>query len=693
MARILSAFPLLSILAFYVLVIAFTCYMIFRDVALVSNFNATSCYSDKVSTMKQDCADTANQVCIRDQAGAILNLNRIFITRQACNSLCGNGFGFWPSQDILLRVFLWVVPAIVLISHFHFPPLAVSNYGAILVHILGDPIDSLWSMLLRMETYRYLYHKAWDSKPKRYRSVATIWCAYDELGFQDPSDHFLAALQRIRESEGDPGFLYDPQLRGRASTLPIRQQEAPGIFKRVSAAIKEMFTRSPQGTELFQSPTEHRVMYLVERAAQHLVANRSEGALASWVAIYGLVSAIGGAYVRTWDNRLNNQTAHTIATVTLLFIIIPMVKLSGVIGSFISSTEAIDTIQNLRRELRKLGEGYDLFPDFTFKDRDDLWDPESASSGNTSTGKDAPVTPSPSEDATTRERLLGQSSPHTDNQASAHGASQEALRIIYKDTTKELAVWPQMAAFSGMNSSWRPVKWAVPGKRRSAISKRKSVVLLTISVFLVICCCYMPALIISYFTPLKGFACRSLAWTLVAISWTISIVIDRIFRALPQNATAGSLWKATIGKDLIITLYITFLVISQQIGLYNSCYCRSGALLHANPDYVNLSALTDAEWDSGWRLWLSAPITAIVVNLIFIGLAEFFYCDSRKLLNRGKSDREENIRYINKLAAVEDLEDGFGEAAARGETTAEAPVPANMRAGAPEVQGIELSSL
>jgi len=88
------------------------------------------------------------------------------------------------------------------------------------------------------------------------------------------------------------------------------------------------------------------------------------------VAIFGLVSALGGAYVHTWIDAVNMVAAKIMATVTLFFVAVPIIKLSGSISSFTLSIDAIHIIQDLRMNLCP---GYQLFPPLPFL-KSDRWD-------------------------------------------------------------------------------------------------------------------------------------------------------------------------------------------------------------------------------------------------------------------------------------------------------------------------------
>ena len=66
-------------------------------------------------------------------------------------------------------------------------------------------------------------------------------------------------------------------------------------------------------------------LYYIQLASHRLASNRSETQLTTWFAIIGLFGALGAAFIRTYMQKLNNQTAHSIAVVALFFILIPIV--------------------------------------------------------------------------------------------------------------------------------------------------------------------------------------------------------------------------------------------------------------------------------------------------------------------------------------------------------------------------------
>ncbi|KAK3320369.1 hypothetical protein B0T19DRAFT_434353 [Cercophora scortea] len=657
----------------------------------VNNVNFTACYHDIVRHIPQNCSDPSNQVCIFNGAGVLTNPDRIFITYQTCQRLCGDGYGLWDPKDILLRISIWMVPAVVLIAHFHFPPLGARNMVCVIAHMLADPIDTLWCLLTRITTRRFLLRKAEDSRLLSAGAVATIWAAYDELNFHDPSTHFLQALERLQarknsdgsmlsvqtRTPGDPPwekrmFLDDflilkdgrePDRSGTSRSLePQRAFSEPirHIVSSLRRKPKRSSSDAPDVPAYFQNwhraieqldEDERPVLYLFESAAQRLVFNRDESLLTTWISIVGLMSALMGAFVRTWSSRLDNQTAHTIATVTLLLVVVPMVKLSGNLGAFTSSTAAVNIIQQLNLDLEKhFGFDPGLFPPLTIPDLPDHEVKPAVQRGSSSysivatNDNDIPLT-------TLSPGL------RRDREASADSEQPQPVRLLTRSeltkADRQLLYWPKVAAYHGMNNSYRP------RKSSDLLSRRWSIWLFLVSLVWVLTLCYVPALLISYLTPLKGFACRSLAWTVIASCWLLSVILDRIWTWFSQRDPTRrwrwieepkNLWRLTCWRDMLLTALMTAIVTAQQLGLYNSCYCRSGELSRVSPSYVNLTPFTDEEFIEGWKLWVPVPSVSFLISLICIFILERSFSESGRLLSRSKKDRERMLLHLRRLA-------------------------------------------
>lgn len=89
---------------------------------------------------------TTSPACMRELFVDGLNTNREnpFLTLQGCQAFCGKDWGYYP--DSASRVVDWVVPIVVLVSNINLSPVERRVMMGI-IHALGDPIDTLWSLL------------------------------------------------------------------------------------------------------------------------------------------------------------------------------------------------------------------------------------------------------------------------------------------------------------------------------------------------------------------------------------------------------------------------------------------------------------------------------------------------------------------------------------------------------------------
>ena len=112
------------------------------------------------------------------------NTNPI-LTYEGCQTLCGSGTGWYT--DIGPRLVQWFLPVILLVSNMQFPRLGMERYFLIL-HLLGDPIDSTWSLMYKVDGWARCYAEA------RARIVGTRYPLTDETNIKS-----LAVIDSARE--------------------------------------------------------------------------------------------------------------------------------------------------------------------------------------------------------------------------------------------------------------------------------------------------------------------------------------------------------------------------------------------------------------------------------------------------------------------------------------------------------------
>ncbi|KAH0537941.1 hypothetical protein FGG08_005391 [Glutinoglossum americanum] len=570
-----------------------------------------------------------------------------------CEKLCGDGYQLWPLSDTFLRLVIWVFPLVALIAHFHFAPLGAGNMVFVVFHLIGDPIDSMWSMLTRTEVNRRFYRRAIETGFDGREHIATIWAAYDELGWQEPTGYFLRNPQNRDTASSRPPSPEPRPSGGSTDVVVIVDRTTPQQAYRTASsssadlsepesssaswigAIFQKMTgwawrlpreaRVPQQySEIYVGPTEAESFY-IRLASHRLTSNRSESQLGTWFAILALLTSLAGAYIRTWTMQTNSQTSHTIAIVCLLFILLPLVKISGDIGCFTSPSAAVDILFELRRNLRILSvqEGNPRPPLF----------PPLSRGGN-------------SWDSTTTSSQPREGSFET---------IEEASMLEHRTESEVVPEWPKRAPWMGMNSSWRPCKHIMTTGAHSTQDRGSGLLFVISALFAIVG--YVPALLLAYFTPTVGFGCRSMAWTLILAAWTASVILDELSKSFVPSAK--SLYYCTWVKDGVIFIFVIGTITAVQLGFFNNCYCITDALtLHGNA-HADIGPQSTRDFNSGWKRWLSLPLTSLIILGIIFWAISISGGGGRTLLCKSQSDRQGELQaLLNKRRQIPLIETG-----------------------------------
>ena len=164
--------PLPSILHF--------CFVAAGQVALVTadaGFHREQCY-ERVTEMLQsnNSSITMNPslfISESDSTNPILTLH-------GCRQLCGSGTGWYPDSGP--RLVTWLLPIILLVSNMQFAPIGTQRFLLIL-YLLGDPIDSTWSLLAKVDSWSRCFSRAQNLLKEKIeiKSLAVIFAAAEEV--------------------------------------------------------------------------------------------------------------------------------------------------------------------------------------------------------------------------------------------------------------------------------------------------------------------------------------------------------------------------------------------------------------------------------------------------------------------------------------------------------------------------------
>jgi hypothetical protein len=171
------------------------------------HFNISALMGNK-SFNHEDCAATLTSGL---QNGTIPWNSSIFISSDFpnfanpslsidwCQAICGSKTGWY--SDSVPRLFGWFLPVFLLVSNMQFAPIGWSRF-LVIFHLFGDPIDSTWSLLDKVDSWRFHATAARKRVPQPSnsvresiavissvrKSIAVINCAMEELPHRAVTD-------------------------------------------------------------------------------------------------------------------------------------------------------------------------------------------------------------------------------------------------------------------------------------------------------------------------------------------------------------------------------------------------------------------------------------------------------------------------------------------------------------------------
>lgn len=96
-----------------------------------------------------------NQTFYTNRFGIIMSSpDNPILTLEGCNRICGAPQHWY--KDSGPRLSMWLMPVLLLVVNMEIPSLDKRSYFTI-IHLLGDPIDTMWSLLAKLEVWNRCY--------------------------------------------------------------------------------------------------------------------------------------------------------------------------------------------------------------------------------------------------------------------------------------------------------------------------------------------------------------------------------------------------------------------------------------------------------------------------------------------------------------------------------------------------------
>ena len=252
--------------------------------------------------------------------GTIIESSQTRITLKGCNEACGMGPNVYGYLDIQKRIATWVLPLFILIGSMHFVPLGKWNGLQVILHVLGDPINSFRCLLSKLATYQRWHLRGLSCTTlgsETRKDLARIMLAYD-------------AWQEV---------------------LSCRQGH------QVNPTAEEMLTQMTNWLEdCPQVPETKRIARLnaCRAAANELSDCRVAGFAKTLIGTVNYVVIIIASLVHINKGEFNNRTGHSIAFGMLYSWVIPTALLSSLVGGFVSKYSSKGILERLQMDLVRI---------------------------------------------------------------------------------------------------------------------------------------------------------------------------------------------------------------------------------------------------------------------------------------------------------------------------------------------------
>jgi len=105
------------------------------------------------------------------------------LTSDSCDAIFGGGWDRYTSSEIMGRLHSWKAPVLILIFLFPRAPLGIATWIFTLVHLCGDPIDTIASLLYTLAVCQTRVKKVCNGRARRdWKLVVLLIGSYDEYG-------------------------------------------------------------------------------------------------------------------------------------------------------------------------------------------------------------------------------------------------------------------------------------------------------------------------------------------------------------------------------------------------------------------------------------------------------------------------------------------------------------------------------
>ena len=261
------------------------------------------------------CRSSALALWMTNPNDPYVMFGRGTLTLTGCLDLCGHGYESYQASDVLNSIATWILPLFLLIANLSYGPYGWLECIQTASHLLGDPIDTISGLLMKLEVAREYRQRVETSTVLRNCISEQYQCGGEDL-YQEVAKDLATVLTAI-----DDHSLID-------------------VFSELECHIK----RNP-AISLSACAT----------AANELSELRVSNKFLTIFAILLYVLSILTAYLQTFvfseGTEISHHLPHTIALRELYYWLLPAVILSSYTGYFPSRRTSGRVLQRLGRDI------------------------------------------------------------------------------------------------------------------------------------------------------------------------------------------------------------------------------------------------------------------------------------------------------------------------------------------------------
>jgi hypothetical protein len=580
--------------------------------------------------------------------------NNMTVTLAGCYEFCGPGSFYW---DALPRITTWILPIVLLLSNIELSPIDKKRFMSV-THAIGDPIDTMWSLIHKIYIWHRLYAIAWGKSHQRegHRQRDTAFRARLTRAIFSSFQTSTPASQRTRED------------RAKIIATVLSGFEEISGAKIVSEDYYHMILHQlGQIGEPNEDPDIFEEWCRTARAQGDARTNEFlRTCLAILVYIIGLIAAfipaIGGGNTSPPGGRIGSAL--------FLSWLVPLALLSNIVGNFTSSRSCLSIMRSFVQRVtcisaeksRNLSDSFgsvrlvdgnaahatrntSVLTKYTTIYGEEIsplaLPPESHSKDNNRRNVGISQTNTPS-NPFANSRTNDVELPRWQGRLDLKADDGDSTRLIRKDTWEE---YFDSLQWLGAIYTYRPWKVLYLDIDHRTHAHRKNVMMVLLGLFPV-CASMIGAFAIIWYAVPTGFSCRHF-WVIgIFVSWLFSAWFTSALYIRYKNRMSGhKLWLIVLTKDAILGLSSIILIFLSTSGLCNNCWCWAAFPMRGRGGaYVPLN--TDELYNEYAHHLYSVVVSAVIGSqLLFLAVILYWWRDGLKIVRWTESRRRGEWRH------------------------------------------------